>query len=115
MKPFDPRLLHHAAAARRHLYVAGAIGVAGALLTVTQTFAVADLITRPLRSGDGASLGGPLIVLAAAVSARAALAWAGEAAAYRAASAVKTQLRRALFRRVVEFGPVSPLAGTDGD
>lgn len=115
MRPLDPRLLHHAAAARRHSYVAGAIGVGGALLTITQTFAIADLVTRPLRTEGAARLGGPFAVLAAVVAARAVLAWAGEATAYRAASAVKSQLRRALLRRVLELGPASPRTGTDGD
>jgi thiol reductant ABC exporter CydD subunit len=114
MRPLDPRLSHHAAAARRHLHLAGAIGTAGALLTVTQAFAIADLVTRPPRNPDAARAGGPFAVLAAVVAARALLAWAGEAAAYRAASAVTSQLRRALLRRVLERGPGHPTS-TDGD
>ncbi|MBR7833309.1 thiol reductant ABC exporter subunit CydD [Actinospica durhamensis] len=115
MKPLDPRLLRHAAAARRQLCVAGAIGVAGAVLTVTQAFALADLVTRPLQASGAVRLRGPFIVLAAVLAARTVLAWAGEASAYRAASAVKSQLRRALFRRVLEVGPVRQDTGSDGD
>ena len=115
MRPLDPRLLRHAAAARRHLYVAGAIGVAGALLTVTQAFVLADLVTRPSQTADAPRLRGAFTVLAAVVAARTVLAWAGEAAAHRAASAVKSQLRRALLRRILESGPTCPATGSDGD
>ncbi|HTT54566.1 MAG TPA: thiol reductant ABC exporter subunit CydD [Streptosporangiaceae bacterium] len=105
MRPVDPRLLRHAAAARGYLTVAVALG----LLTTGLILAQAGLLAHALASaaaGTGAvalaaTLGAALAVLAA----RAVTAYGGEIAALRGAAAVKSQLRRKLTAHVVRLGP----------
>ncbi|MBV9922694.1 MAG: thiol reductant ABC exporter subunit CydD, partial [Pseudonocardia sp.] len=60
---------------------------------------------------DLAAIGAELGLLAGIVGLRAVLAYAQETAAVRASAAVKSQLRRALLRRVVALGPSFLLEG----
>ncbi|TQM36885.1 thiol reductant ABC exporter subunit CydD [Pseudonocardia cypriaca] len=106
MKPLDPRLLRHAAAARRFVGLAAAVAVATAVLVLVQAQLLADTITAAFLGGSAvAELAAPLAGLLAVVAARAALAWAGEAAAHRAAATVIGQLRTRLVEHVLRLGP----------
>ncbi|GAB3979580.1 hypothetical protein GCM10029978_075330 [Actinoallomurus acanthiterrae] len=98
MRPLDPRLLRYAGAARTHLI--GAV-VLGAVLTGL-VLAQARLLAHAL-AGSGPRRA-TLAVLLAVVLARALVTYGGEAAALRAAAAVKSQLRRRLVPHAVR-GP----------
>jgi len=106
VKPLDPRLLRYAGATRGHLLVVVALGVATALLVVTQ----AELLSRGVarivvdglsRSALSAVLGG----LAAVIVGRTIVAWLQESAAQRSSAVVKSQLRSRLIAHAAELGP----------
>jgi ATP-binding cassette subfamily C protein CydD len=105
LRPFDPRLLRHASAARGYLIAAVALG----LVTTALVLAQATLLARALSGaalGTGlAALRGTVLALLLVVTARAAVAYGGEAAALRAAAAVKSQLRRRLAAHALRLGP----------
>jgi ATP-binding cassette subfamily C protein CydCD len=106
VRPLDPRLLKHARRAVVPIAVLAALGLATALLVVAQAWLLATVITRVFI--DKATLPGlvtPIAVLAAVTLARAAVAWAAQAAAHRASAAAKTELRAALLARVLALGP----------
>lgn len=106
MTPVDPRLLAHSRATRRHLVTATVVGAGAALLLVVQAFALTELVVRPVQGGAaGADLRGPLALLALTVAGRAALAWAAEVTAHRAAARVTSELRRALLTHALRLGP----------
>jgi thiol reductant ABC exporter CydD subunit len=93
VRGIDPRLLERARPARLLMRVDAAIGVVMALLVLAQAALLAHVVAR---SFDGASLAAvttPLVLLAAVVAARAALAWSFEVAGRRAAAGVLSQLR----------------------
>ena len=105
MRAVDPRLLRQAGSARGYLTVTVALGGAGAVLILLQ----ADLLSRALAGaarGTGAgALSVPLAWLGAVLAGRAVTAAGGEAAALRAAAAVKSGLRRQLSAHVLRLGP----------
>ncbi|MGH3208359.1 MAG: thiol reductant ABC exporter subunit CydD [Trebonia sp.] len=105
-RPSDRRLLRYARPARPYLVGLVVVTVAIAGLVILQAQLLATAIAGAF-SGDLnlSALRGTIVVLAAVVTARAALAWAVEAFSYRAAAGVKSQLRRDLLRRAVELGP----------
>ena len=101
----DLRLLRQAGSARGYLAVTVALGLAGAVLILFQ----ADLLSRALagavRGTGTAALSGVLAWLGVVVAGRAVAAAGGEAAALRAAAAVKSGLRRGLSAHVLRLGP----------
>lgn len=113
MKPFDARLLRHAGATRRFLAVAVAIGLAQTACVVAQAWLLATVVTRAFLDGAGADdLADPLAMLLGVVVLRAVLAWAGEAAAGRAAATATAQLRAALLERASRDAPRRAAAST---
>lgn len=102
VKPFDPRLLRHAAAARRQIGLVAGIGVLSAALVIAQALVLAEVIVRGMR---GDSIGLVLGELAALVVARAILVWVGDVTAQRASAGVKSQLRRSMLRATMQLGP----------
>ncbi len=104
-RPFDPRLLRYARAARGYLVITIALG----LVTTGLILAQATLLARALSGaalGTGlAALRGTLITLVVVLVARAAASFGAEAAALRAAASVKSQLRRALSGHALRLGP----------
>jgi ATP-binding cassette subfamily C protein CydCD len=105
MRPLDPRLLRHASAARRFVVLAAAVAVATAVLAMVQAQLLATGITRAFLGGAGlGELGTVLTGLAVVVAGRAALGWAGEVAAHRAAADVIHQLRTRLVAHVLALG-----------
>jgi ATP-binding cassette subfamily C protein CydCD len=106
VKPFDARLLRHARQARVHIVVLVAAGAVAAGLLIAQAQLLAGAIAAAFTGRASlAALRGALIALGAVVAGRALVAWATEAASYRASAAVKSQLRRQLLARAVRLGP----------
>ena len=106
MRPLDPRLLRHAAAARRFVGLAAAVAVATAVLVLAQAELLAGVIDEAFLGGAGLpAVQGALWALLALVLGRAVLAWAGEVAAHRAAGDVVRQLRTRLVAHVLRLGP----------
>jgi ATP-binding cassette, subfamily C, bacterial CydD len=105
VRAVDPRLLRQAGSARGYLAVTVALGLAGAVLILLQ----ADLLSRALAGaarGTGfAALSGVLAWLGTVLAGRAVAAAGGEAAALRAAAAVKSGLRRRLCAHALRLGP----------
>jgi thiol reductant ABC exporter CydD subunit len=117
VKPLDPRLLRDASATKGFLAATVALGAAGAVLVVAQATLLASGIAAVVDGARPAALRGTLIALAVVVAGRAALAWAQEAAATRAAATVKGQLRERLLAKVVRLSPgwlADPSGGTGG-
>ncbi|MFJ8171747.1 thiol reductant ABC exporter subunit CydD [Streptomyces sp. NPDC094473] len=106
MKPIDPRLLRYARATRFFLAAVVALGLVGAGLVIAQAMLVAEVVVGGFE--DGLTVSGlrtPLLVLAAVALGRALVAWLTELAAYRASSAVKSELRGRLMARASDLGP----------
>jgi ABC-type transport system involved in cytochrome bd biosynthesis fused ATPase/permease subunit len=112
MRAVDPRLLRHARAARG--YLAGAVlsGLAVTGLILAQAALLAHALAAAARGTGAAALAGTLVLLFGVVAARGVAAYGGEAAALRAAAAVKSQLRRKLTGHSLRLGPAfAALAG----
>src|SRR6201997_3421487 len=105
MKPLDPRLLRHSAAARGYLTVTVALGVAATGLILLQASLIAHVLAAAATGTGVTVLAGAVGVLAAVLAARAAVGYGGEVTALRAAAAVKSQLRRRLTDHVLKLGP----------
>jgi ATP-binding cassette, subfamily C, bacterial CydD len=105
MRPFDPRLLRHAGAARGYLVITVILGLFTTALVLAQAGLLAHVLAGAALGGGLGALRGPLIVLLLVLMARAAAAFGGEAAALRAAAAVKSQLRRKLTEHALRLGP----------
>ena len=105
MKPVDPRLLRHAAAARGYLILTVGLGLATTALILAQAGLLARALSAPAAGIGVAALAVTLGVLLAVLAARAVTAYGGELAALRAAAAVKSQLRRKLTAHALRLGP----------
>jgi ATP-binding cassette subfamily C protein CydD len=99
------RLARWAPAARAGVAAAVAAGLLTAALAVVQAVLLARVIARSFDGAGLGSLAGTLVALAAVLAARAAVGYAGEVAAARAAIEVKRQLRGRLLRRALALGP----------
>jgi thiol reductant ABC exporter CydD subunit len=107
VRPFDPRLLGRAQAARRLLAADVAFGIATAIFVLLQASLLARVIAR---SFEGASLNDvstELVLIAALFGGRAVLAWAFELAGRRAATGVLSQLRLELVEKRLRHEPVA--------
>ena len=108
MKPLDPRLLHQARAARRHIATCVILGAATAALVLVQAQLLATGIARVVERSVGAgALTSLLLGLGGVVAGRAAIVWATEAASQRSAAAVKSELRRQVVAHVAGRGPAA--------
>jgi ATP-binding cassette, subfamily C, bacterial CydD len=105
VKPLDPRLLRYSAAARGYLAVTVGLGLAATGLILVQASLLARLLAGAATGTGVAVLASSLGVLLAVLLARAAASYGGEAAALRAAAAVKSQLRRRLTDHALRLGP----------
>jgi thiol reductant ABC exporter CydD subunit len=106
VKPLDPRLLRHAGQARVYIAAVGLLGMLTAALVIIQAQLLAGAIAGAFEQRDTlAVLRGTVIALAAVVAGRVLVAWATEAASYRASAATKAELRRKLLARATELGP----------
>ena len=105
MRAVDPRLLHHARAAKTYLALTVVLGLAVTGLIVAQAALLAHVLASAARGTGAVALGGTLAVLLCVVAARGAAAYGGETMALRAAARVKSQLRRRLIRHCLRLGP----------
>lgn len=115
MKPLDPRLLRYARAAAMHLVVLVALGVATAGLVIAQAWLLSGAIAGGFGGTGLGALGGTVLLLGMVIAGRVLLAWLGEAAAYRASAAVKSQLRRRLLGHALALGPRWLARGRTGE
>jgi thiol reductant ABC exporter CydD subunit len=110
----DRRLLRHARATRTYLIVCAGLGLLATLLVLGQAALLASGIADGFtgrRPPSTALLAG----LAGVVLARAAVAWAQEVAAHRAAATVQGQLRDQVLTAVARLGPGALPAGSSGE
>ncbi len=106
MRRLDPRLLRQARDARVPIGLVVLLGFASAALAIAQAVLLADAITAAVeRRAAVADLSAVLTALAIALAARAIVGWANESAANRASAGIKSGIRMALLRHVVELGP----------
>ncbi|TDV44115.1 thiol reductant ABC exporter subunit CydD [Actinophytocola oryzae] len=105
MRPLDPRLLRHAAAARPFVLVCALLGLVTAGLVTAQADLLAGVIADAFLGRAGlAALTVPIGLIAAVVLARAAVAWLAESAAHRASATVLGQLRAAVVDKALALG-----------
>jgi ATP-binding cassette, subfamily C, bacterial CydD len=105
MRPFDPRLVRHASAARGYLILTVSIGFCSTVLILAQASLLAHALASAARGAGLAALRTTIMALLLVLLARALTAFGGEAAALRAAAIVKSQLRRRLVARSLQLGP----------
>ena len=94
MKPFDPRLLRTAPAARPPVAVLAVVGVLQGLATIALAFAVSSVVVAVV---EGSQLTRPLGWMAGLFAARALLSWIAERVAAWVGVEVTTTVRRALL------------------
>lgn len=98
-----PRL---STAARRALVAAGLLSVGNAVALIVQAWALGSALAAVVTRGAAPdAIGHYLVVLAAAVVARAVLAWATETVSARAAAGAKEELRGLLLDSALHRGP----------
>jgi thiol reductant ABC exporter CydD subunit len=103
---FDPRLLKYARTTRVYLLLSVLLGGVTALLVVAQAWLLADTVAGAFaHREDVAKLRAPIVLLLAAIVARATLGWCAERAAHRAAARAKSELRTALVAQIGALGP----------
>ena len=105
MRPFDPRLLRHARAARGYLAMTIGLGLVGTGLILLQAGLLARVLATAAHGTGLTVLGASLAGLAVVLAGRAAAVAGGEVTALRAAAMVKSGLRRQLARHAVALGP----------
>ncbi|GAA4057197.1 thiol reductant ABC exporter subunit CydD [Actinomadura miaoliensis] len=105
MRPLDPRLLHHARAARAFLAGTVALGLVTTGLVLAQAVLLARILAGAFDGQGVADLTPAFLLLLAVAAGRALAAYGGEAMALRAAGAVKSQLRLRLVGHVLRCAP----------
>jgi len=104
----DPRLVALVRTRSSPLVGAIVLGALGGITVVVQAWLLAHVIARVfLGEATRAQVATPLILLLGAITVRAVLSWAADAAATQAAAAVKHELRDRVFARLLERGPVA--------
>lgn len=106
MKPLDPRLLRHAAPAKRYIILVAITGAITAGLVIAQAFLISGSIS-PIIDGTSAPAAVlPLVfALIAVLVARAAVTWVQEAYGHRAAIGTMNALREKVLARAATLGP----------
>ncbi|WP_404311137.1 thiol reductant ABC exporter subunit CydD [Agrococcus terreus] len=109
--PFDPRLLRHARAIRRHLGAEALVALVQAVATVGFAWWAGHAIAGVVQGADPAAIAPDLWAAAAAALVRAACAWLSGSMAPAAAARVQSQLRAAALARIGAHG--SPVGAAD--
>lgn len=105
----DPRLLHYARSTRLFLVLSVVLGVAIAILVITQAWLLARIIVGVSEAKLDVASVTPLVALLAGVFAvRALLASTMEATALRTSARAKQDLRQATLRSALAAGPAGP-------
>lgn len=112
----DAWLRQNAAIAARPLRAAVALGACAGVLLIAQAWLLAGIVAGALFQGRTiASLSSQLYGLLGVFAGRALVTWLAQWAAFRAAAAVKIDLRRRLVHRLCALGPVRLLAEQRGE
>ena len=104
-----------ARASATHLGVLVALGTATAALVIAQAWLLSGAVAAGFGGAGLGAVRDAVLLLAAVVAGRVLVAWLGEAAAYRASAAVKSQLRRRLLAHALALGPRWPAGGRTGE
>ncbi|MDO4792142.1 MAG: thiol reductant ABC exporter subunit CydD [Buchananella hordeovulneris] len=106
MKPLDPRLLRYARAARTHMATSTVLGILLTALTIVQAVALGKALAHAIHDGwNLAQISTPLLVAGVALFARAAVTFARDRLAHRAATGAVAQLRAQGLAAAVACGP----------
>lgn len=106
MKPLDPRLLSHAAPARRYVLLVTVTGILSAALIIAQCFLISYAISPIIDGSADAADSLPFVgSLALVFLGRMAVTWVQESFGHRAALATISELRGNVLRRAGELGP----------
>ncbi|TXN28963.1 thiol reductant ABC exporter subunit CydD [Lacisediminihabitans profunda] len=105
MRPFDPRLLRYAAAARLFLVLSGALGVARTACTVAFCWLLSRVLVDAIHGVPLEAAWGVIGALAAVGALRAALVWLADFGSARGSALVKSQLRRRFVAGLARLGP----------
>ena len=103
----DPRLMREGRRSRGALYTSIGLGLVSGWAVIAQAVCLAQIINGiSFRHLPPAALAPWFYILAALFLARAGLAYGAEITAFRAAAAIKTDLRRRVLERLFARGPV---------
>jgi ATP-binding cassette subfamily C protein CydD len=105
VRPFDPRLLRYATAARTFLVLSGALGVARTACTVAFCWLLSRVLVDAIHGVPLDAAWGGIGALAAVGVLRAALVWLADFGSARGSALVKSQLRRRLVGGLARLGP----------
>ena len=105
MRPFDPRLLRYATAARAFLALSGALGVARTACTVAFCWLLSRVLVDAIHGVPLEAAWGGIGALAAVGVLRAVLVWLADYGSARGSALVKSQLRRRLVGGLARLGP----------
>ncbi|WP_394768946.1 thiol reductant ABC exporter subunit CydD [Lacisediminihabitans sp.] len=105
MRPFDPRLLRYATAARAFLVLSGALGVARTACTVAFCWLLSRVLVDAIHGVPLEAAWGGIGALAAVGVLRASLVWLADSGSARGSALVKSQLRRRLVAGLARLGP----------
>src|SRR5258708_40019026 len=94
MRPFDPRLVRHASAARGYLILTVCLGFCTTALVLAQASLLAHALAAAARGLGLSALHGAVAALALGLLARALAAFGGEGGALRRAPRGKSRRRR---------------------
>ncbi len=109
--PFDPRLLHYAAATRRYLGLSVVLGTIATSLLVVQAWILASVLAGVIAGHESLHTCAPRLgFLAAAICLRGLVAYLAERSAHGASAEAKSQLRVAVVDHLV-----APGCGADVD
>jgi ATP-binding cassette, subfamily C, bacterial CydD len=104
-RSFDRRLLREASSARGYLIATVIFGLVATGLILAQASLLAHALADATRGVGLVALRGTVVALLLVLTARAVVAFGGEAAALRAASVVKSRLRVRLSEHALRLGP----------
>ncbi|WP_223690401.1 thiol reductant ABC exporter subunit CydD [Leifsonia poae] len=105
MRPFDPRLLRYARAARGTLVTGGALALLQTACVIAFAWLVTQLIVRAIAGDDLPALSGLFAGLVLVIAVRGVVLWLTETTAARGGSTVIGQLREALVGALGRLGP----------
>lgn len=106
MKPLDPKLLSHAAPARRYVILVTITGILSAALIIAQCFLIGLAVAPVIEGEAGAEDALPFVgILALVLLGRMLVTWVQESFGHRAALATISALREKVLGRAGSLGP----------
>lgn len=103
---FDKRLLAQLNSVRFFFLTTILCGFVIGILTIAQAYTLSHIIAQVfLQHATLNNVWNAMLILLALIVARAMLAWASEVSAFQIAARIKTDLRKRVFKRLLELGP----------